>query len=101
MCLRIETPAGVAIVCGTRRIPVCRCGRPADYQCDWKMGEGKTCDAYICANHAKEVATNKHMCPFHQHAYEHWKKRHNVVDLGKYRARLLGQASLFPSLPGC
>lgn len=75
-CDRFPMPGGgVAIVCSRgRRTPRCRwCERtPGTFQCDWKMGRGKTCDKHICAAHAKEVAPNKHLCPEHQKAYEKW-----------------------------
>lgn len=48
------------------------CGQISGYQCDWKMGEGKTCDQWICSDHAREVGDNKHLCPDHQEAYDEW-----------------------------
>lgn len=45
------------------------------YQCDWKMGGGKTCDRHICEHHAQQVAEDKHLCPAHQAAYLEWKAR--------------------------
>jgi hypothetical protein len=35
-----------------------------------------TCDGPICKNCALEVAPDKHLCRFHQKAYEQWKKQH-------------------------
>jgi hypothetical protein len=53
----------------------CACRAPASLLCDWKLDGGKTCDAPICAAHAKEVAPEKHLCPEHQVAYAAWLER--------------------------
>lgn len=58
-----------------RKAKYCICGRPADFVCDWKYGE-KTCDWPVCAKCALEVAPDRHLCKFHQKAYEQWKRRH-------------------------
>lgn len=83
MCEYLDLGNGnFAIVCGTRkRTKFCKCGRAADLLCDWKMPEGKTCDAPICRQHALEVAPDKHLCVFHQHAFEVWKKKHPGFDV--------------------
>ena len=48
----------------------CYCGWISGYLCDWKIGEGKTCDLPICEVHALEVGPDEHLCPTHQ---ETWK----------------------------
>jgi hypothetical protein len=53
----------------------CLCGYAARFHCDWKKDSG-LCAKPICAKHAKEVAPGKHLCPFHQHQYDSWKRRH-------------------------
>jgi hypothetical protein len=63
-------------VCGRgQRTPPCAwCPRTEGaFQCDWKIGAGKTCSKHICGDHALEVAPNKHLCPEHQTAYEKWR----------------------------
>ena len=79
-CEHIQLPnGGVAIICGMRgRRKFCACGRACAFECDWKVREKKsgTCDAPICAQHAKQVGPDKHLCPLHQKAYEGWLKRH-------------------------
>ncbi len=80
-CDRIKLPDGVtAIVCGGRgrRVPrCCWCHHtPGVFQCDWKLGNGRTCDKNICVTHAQEVGPNKHLCPEHQKTYEQWRERH-------------------------
>lgn len=81
-CYQFKTADGIrGFVCTGRRPGVPRCehckrGRGV-YQCDWKMGGGKTCDKFICSDHALEVAPDKHLCPEHQRAYEDWKREHH------------------------
>lgn len=76
-CDHVHFPrGGGAIVCTRGRQPRRnRCGfchAQGGFQCDWKVGEGKTCDVHICPEHGKEVAPNKHLCPYHQEAYDRW-----------------------------
>lgn len=95
MCLQL----GNAIICGARGIQFCYCCRQAQYLCDWKVTGNKsgTCDKPLCANHAHEVGRNKHLCAEHRNAFECWKRRHDVMNLQDYRARIAGQAVLmFP-----
>ncbi len=81
-CTRIKLPNGtVAIVCSShrpgRRVHRCEfCAHEAGFQCDWKIGEGKTCDRWLCTDHAQQVAPDKHLCPPHEGAYLLWKLRH-------------------------
>jgi len=42
-----------------------RCLAPSGFQCDWDMGDGRTCDRHICAAHAHQVGPNRHLCPIH------------------------------------
>lgn len=81
MCYRMPMPDGsFGIICGGRnqKMRYCDCSRPADFLCDWKMPDKKsgTCDGAICNKCALEVASDKHLCKFHQKAYEQWKRRH-------------------------
>jgi hypothetical protein len=80
MCLKING----GIICGLRRTKpkYCACGRPADFECDWKVSARKsgTCDAPICSAHAKQVGPGKHLCPLHQRQYDDWKRRHPDAD---------------------
>lgn len=41
------------------------CPASATIQCDYPLGNGKTCDAYICRGHAKRVGDNLDHCPTH------------------------------------
>jgi hypothetical protein len=45
--------------------PLCECGRITDLLCDYPMGRGKTCDKPMCAEHAFEIAEDKHLCLIH------------------------------------
>lgn len=79
-CDRIKldgAPLGMAIVCsrGRRAYRCCACTLVAALQCDWKLTKTRTCDAFICPDHALEVAPGKHICPEHQPAYQAWKAR--------------------------
>ncbi|MGH9496004.1 MAG: hypothetical protein ACRD3B_13475 [Candidatus Sulfotelmatobacter sp.] len=80
MCEQIELPGGgFAIICGTRhKRQFCACGRECQFLCDWKVPGKKsgTCDKPICAQHAKQVGPEKHLCPEHQLRYDEWLKKH-------------------------
>lgn len=73
---------GGAIVCTRGRRHRCStCLKPSTFQCDWKVGKTgagkpKTCDRHICAAHAQQVGTDKHLCPDHQAAFRQWKAQH-------------------------
>lgn len=74
-CAHVKLPGGAtAIVCSNRRdVHACtRCGALAGLQCDWKMGESRTCDRWICGDHALEVGPEKHLCPEHSQAFRRW-----------------------------
>lgn len=80
--LRLDNGA-VAIICGGRKTKYCKCGKPSEFQCDWKIGGGRTCSRHLCGDHAQEVAPNKHLCPDHQGDYAVWKSdRKETVDAG-------------------
>jgi len=73
-CEHLTLPGGFHVIaCGRRRHKPCHaCARPAGFQCDWKLPGGKTCDRWICNDHAQEVAPDKHLCPEHQVEYRFW-----------------------------
>ncbi len=83
-CTRIKLPNGAfAIVCSSRkpkhRSHRCEfCSGEAGFQCDARLAgsEGKTCDRWLCADHAHQVAPDKHLCPPHEGAYLMWRLRH-------------------------
>jgi hypothetical protein len=77
--MQLADGTSVHVNCAAKHNPkYCACGRIADYLCDWRMPAKKsgTCDGPICKKCAEQVAPDKHLCPFHQKAFEHWKKRH-------------------------
>jgi hypothetical protein len=41
------------------------CSALAHFQCDYPMGEGKTCDKHLCLKHATRVGVNRDFCPEH------------------------------------
>jgi hypothetical protein len=79
MCERMEVMSGAGFICGGKsRTLICACGREAAALCDWKVLGNKSglCDRPVCAQHSKQVARGKHLCPEHQRAYADWKRRH-------------------------
>lgn len=79
-CDPVKLPDGTqALVCtrGRRGTSLrkwrCFCGLAGGLQCDWKIGDGATCDVHLCPEHALKVADDKHLCPLHQEAYAKWK----------------------------
>jgi hypothetical protein len=42
-----------------------RCMVISTFLCDHDTGEGTTCDAPLCADHATEVGKDRHYCPRH------------------------------------
>lgn len=69
MCEPIRDANGnvTVIVCGGRhKRKYCRwCGSYADLLCDFPVRPGHTCDAPICAKHAKPMGANLDYCPKH------------------------------------
>lgn len=47
-----DTGEPKGFVCGEGVIPCSVCGIVAEHLCDYPLGEGKTCDAPLCCNHA-------------------------------------------------
>lgn len=41
----------------------CRC--ISAFLCDWKVSDGRSCDAPLCADHAHQVGPDEHLCPIH------------------------------------
>lgn len=82
MCERMPLASGgFVITCGERRREkqFCEiCGRTAVALCDWKVTNTHSglCDRPVCAQHSKEVAPGKHLCPEHQLRYDDWKTKH-------------------------
>lgn len=71
-CTHVQLPGGAsAIVCGprprSRRCASCGCLTTAAElrECDWKVGDGKTCDRLICVGCTHVPAPGKDLCPEH------------------------------------
>ncbi|MEM5294199.1 hypothetical protein VSR82_07635 [Burkholderia sp. JPY481] len=70
-CTPFRFPDGVTgIICTrgrkrTHRCSVDGCNAPSGFQCDHRIGHGKTCDRHLCAVHAHEVGADVHFCPAH------------------------------------
>ena len=66
-CNHIKLPNGItAIVCTRGSTKRCRyCGRQANLLCDWKLPNGKTCDAPICPRCSVPDGPDKDYCKIH------------------------------------
>lgn len=71
-CHYVKLPGveGVAIVCDRSRPRVRRCStrgctRIGSLQCDFPIGNGRTCDKYLCADCAVPQGPDKDFCPSH------------------------------------
>ena len=42
-----------------------RCFAISAYLCDHENSDGKTCDAPLCDEHAKQIGKDRHLCPRH------------------------------------
>ena len=73
------------VPCQARREDGSRCAQISGYQCDWKIGDGKTCDRWRCEQHAQQVGPDKHLCPEHQRAYRAWQARREAITLEQRR----------------
>lgn len=49
------------------------CNWTAEFQCDFPIAKGKTCDRYLCEDHAYQVGPDKHYCASHYN--QHMKAR--------------------------
>lgn len=75
-CQHVSLPGGgSAIVCTSRRLQRCACGRPATLLCDWKVPERRsgTCDEAVCTRCATSPAPDKDLCAKHATAFESWR----------------------------
>lgn len=45
------------------------CEAPGTRLCDWKLGDGRTCDARLCDRHSHSPARRKDLCPAHREAW--------------------------------
>lgn len=46
-------------------VPPRRCCAISTFLCDFELPDGKTCDAPLCAEHAKQIGPDRHLCPWH------------------------------------
>lgn len=70
-CERLTLPGGIAgFICGPSRRYLARCQQPGctaggERQCDFPVGDGKTCDKHLCADHAARQGRGRDYCPDH------------------------------------
>lgn len=55
------------------------CLEPAEFLCDFPVGDGKTCDRPLCEGHAHEVAPDVHYCTGHHAMWEEFRASGGVV----------------------
>lgn len=51
-------------------VPSIRCAAISTLLCDHELTDGKTCDAPLCPDHAKQVGPDRHLCPRHAEQLE-------------------------------
>lgn len=70
-------------VSGSMNIETCRdCQCLAEeYLCDYPVGDGKTCDAHLCHQHAHEVAEDTHYCKAHYQQFQDFKKNNGIAEV--------------------
>lgn len=62
---------GLMFLDGEGVVPCCRCGAPAEHECDFIVGQGKSCDLPLCGEHAiRQSGEDVDFCPSH-HAVAH------------------------------
>lgn len=68
-CRSYKTKNGMVHICfgrGQKPPPGCReCGAMSEFLCDFPVGDGKTCDRDLCAEHAHEIGPEQHYCTEH------------------------------------
>ena len=79
-CRTFSANGMTGFVCGPaprRKKCACGSGRPAIFECDWKVPERKsgTCDALICSACSSSPEKGKDLCRLHTAAWIEWKKR--------------------------
>lgn len=65
-------------ICGDLGPHCAICGAVTGYQCDYPVGEGKTCDRRLCNRHAAEIAPEIHYCPGHLQEWNAFKEAGGV-----------------------
>lgn len=75
-CHPIKMPNGATgFICTREREKRCGCGNRGVFLCDWKIGDGKTCDAPLCGRCALSPEAEKHLCKAHAQAWAEWRRR--------------------------
>jgi hypothetical protein len=84
---------GAAIVKFTgrrrRKCSARRCTAPAEFQCDWPVAGGGTCDRYLCRAHStpQRGRPNTDFCPEHAQAAAERLQRQIELALDTYPDR--------------
>ena len=54
------------------------CGGISGFQCDWPVGDGRTCDANLCEAHAWQLGRNRHLCPTHRAGHIYYQAQRDL-----------------------
>jgi hypothetical protein len=70
MTIQTEDGPVTAFICGGRRPKLCSFCHHGEVTrlCDFKKGDGKTCDAGMCDGCATSVGAGMDYCPTHKHS---------------------------------
>lgn len=74
-------PNAKMFMCGDFGEHCADCAAPADFLCDYPVGEGKTCDRKMCDENAYEVANEIHYCDAH---FKMWNEFRDSDELKKH-----------------
>lgn len=67
-------------ICGDLGAHCHRCAGVGELLCDFPVGDGKTCDAAMCEQHAHEIGPELHYCQAH---YQMWVEYRDSGALGE------------------
>ena len=68
-------------MCGNLGEHCADCSAPADFLCDYPVGDGKTCDRKMCDENAHEVASEIHYCDAH---FKMWREFRESDEIKKH-----------------
>ena len=69
--MKARSGDGKYTICGDLGAHCHRCAGVGDFLCDFPVGDGKTCDAPMCEQHAHEIGIELHYCQAH---YDMWQQ---------------------------
>lgn len=72
ICTPIQADGFPWIVCSGGRMArsTCSCGNKVTRLCDWKVGQGRTCDTGMCGQCTTSPAKDKDLCSGHAESWQ-------------------------------